>query len=202
MRIKVCGITRQRDAELAVELGASALGFVFWPASPRCVDVARARAIARAVSPLVSMVGVFVNQPREDVRSLAEEVGLSAIQLHGDERLDAYDGLPYRVIKAVAIGNDFDPLSVSNLPLEATMLLDAHDPIKRGGTGRTIDWAKARAVARARPVILSGGLTAGNVREAMAAVEPHGIDVSSGVESAPGVKDPTKLRQFFAATRG
>lgn len=199
MRIKVCGITRLDDAALAVELGAAALGFIFWPGSPRFVDAAEARAIARVVSPFVSTVGVFVNQPSAHVGSVAEEVGLSAIQLHGDERVEAYTGLPYRLIKSVAIGADFDAAAVANVPLEATVLLDAHDPIRRGGTGRTIDWAQARAVARTRPVILSGGLTADNVRDAAAAVAPHGIDVSSGVESAPGVKDPEKLRRFFAA---
>jgi phosphoribosylanthranilate isomerase len=202
MRVKVCGITRLDDAALAVELGASALGFIFWPESPRFVEAGQARAIARVVSPFVATVGVFVNQGADHVRSVAEEIGLTAVQLHGDERVGEYEGLPYRLIKAIAIGPDFDSESVSGVPLETTVLLDAHDPIRRGGTGRTIDWTHARAVARTRPVILSGGLTADNVREAVAAVAPHGIDVSSGVESAPGIKDPRKLRHFFSAVGG
>ena len=127
---------------------------------------------------------------------------LGAIQLHGDEELEAYLRSSFRLIKAVPVDSRFDEGSVEAIPQHVTLLLDAHDPIKRGGTGRTIDWSRAAAVARTRRVILSGGLTSENVGEAIAAVQPYAIDVSSGVESAPGVKDQGRMRALFAAVQG
>ncbi len=132
--------------------------------------------------------------------AVARHMNLDAIQLHGDETVDDYAGGSHRVIKAVAVRDGHDCVStVRAVPARATVLLDAHDPIKRGGTGRTIDWTQAEASARLRPIILSGGLTADNVRGAVAAVRPYAVDVSSGVESSPGIKDPDKLRALFAA---
>jgi phosphoribosylanthranilate isomerase len=202
-RVKICGIRRIDDALLSADLGASALGFVFWPSSPRYVDPAAARAIAAALPPFVTRVGVFVNQPPELVREIADEVGLAAIQLHGDEAVEPYATLALgtrQIIKAVTVadGRDCVP-DVRAVPGGATVLLDAHDPVKRGGTGRTIDWTQAARSARLRRIILSGGLNADNVCEAVAAVRPYAVDVSSGVESTPGVKDPDKLRALFAA---
>ena len=125
---------------------------------------------------------------------------LAAVQLHGSEPPSSYTGFRHRVIKAVPVSARFDPVrECQALPAMATMLLDAHDPIRRGGTGRTIDWRAAAAAARLRPVILSGGLNAANVLDALRRVGPYAIDVSSGVESSPGVKDAAKLREFFAA---
>ncbi|HEY6615623.1 MAG TPA: phosphoribosylanthranilate isomerase [Vicinamibacterales bacterium] len=199
-KVKICGIRRVEDALLAADLGASALGFIFWPSSPRFIDPADAKRIAVALPPFVTTVGVFVNQPAEHVIAVARQMNLDAIQLHGDEPVDDYAGGSHRMIKAVAVRNGHDCLStVRAVPARATVLLDAHDPIKRGGTGRTIDWAQAEASARLRPIILSGGLTADNVRGAVAAVRPYAIDVSSGVESSPGIKDPDKLRALFSA---
>jgi phosphoribosylanthranilate isomerase len=201
MRVKVCGVTRPEDAALAAELGASAVGMIFWPKSPRFVDRARAKEIVAALPPFVSAVGVFVNQ-LEEVAYLAHEVGLSAVQLHGDETPDSYRSLPYRAIKAIAVGDEETTrAAVAAVPASATILLDAYDPVKRGGTGRAVDWTVASEIARERCVILSGGLNAENVLEAAAIVRPYAIDVSSGVESAPGRKDPAKLRVFFAALR-
>jgi phosphoribosylanthranilate isomerase len=143
---------------------------------------------------------VFVDQSPEYVRSVAALVGLTAVQLHGDEAAEAYLERWNRVIKAVPVRAGFDPVrACRTLPGSATMLLDAHDPIRRGGTGRTIDWDTAATAARLRPVILSGGLTPANVADALVRVRPYALDVSSGVESAPGVKDPAKLRAFFTA---
>jgi phosphoribosylanthranilate isomerase len=200
-RVKICGIRRLEDALLAAELGASALGFIFWPSSPRFVDPFRARPIVRSLPPFVSAVGVFVNQPREFIDEVARLLSLGAVQLHGDELPDFYAGAPYRVIKSVAVTGDAHATArqVATVPAGATILLDAHDPIKRGGTGRTIDWSQAAALARSRPLILSGGLDASNVGAAIEAVNPYAIDVSSGVESSPGVKNPEKLRSLFDA---
>lgn len=199
-RVKICGIRRVEDAVLASSLGADAIGFIFWPRSPRFIDPFRARAIVRALPPFVTTVGVFVDQPVAFVMGVAQLLGLGAIQLHGSEDAAAYTGGALRIIKSVAVveGGDCLPV-VRDVPLNATVLLDAHDPIKRGGMGRTIDWTQAEASARLRPIILSGGLTADNVRGAVAAVRPYAVDVSSGVESSPGIKDPDKLRALFAA---
>ena len=199
VRVKVCGIRRAADALLAADLGASAIGLIFWPGSSRVVDVETARAIIAALPPFVTAVGVFVNQPREEVLRVAESVGLGAVQLHGDEDPAWYAAFPRRVIKAVPVGDRFDHAGLARVPPNATVLLDAHDPVRRGGTGRVIDWTAAAAAARTRPVILSGGLTAANVGAAVESVHPYAVDVASGVESAPGIKDATKLRAFFSA---
>lgn len=201
LRVKVCGITTVDDAMLAADLGASAIGLVFWPESPRSVDTRRARQITAALPPFVTPVGVFVDQSVDEVTSTADAAGLGAIQLHGNEEPGAYTTAGRRLIKAVAVRNGSAKAAAAAVPALATVLLDAHDPIKRGGTGQRIDWAMAAAIARTRPVILSGGLHAGNVVEAVRQVRPFAVDVSSGVESAPGRKDAAKLRDFFAALR-
>jgi phosphoribosylanthranilate isomerase len=198
-RVKICGIRRVEDALLAAELGASAIGLIFWPASARFIDPFRARTIVAALPPFVTAVGVFVDQPEEHIAGVAGLVKLGAVQLHGQEAPGSYARLRYRVIKAVPVGEGFDPASVDTIPARATVLLDAHDPVRRGGTGQRIDWSLAAAVARRRPIILSGGLTPEIVAAAGAAVRPYAIDVSSGVETSPGVKDPAKLRALFAA---
>lgn len=202
IRVKICGITRTEDALLAAELGAAAIGFIFWPQSPRHVEVAQAQEISRLLPSTVSTVGVFVDQPLDEVREVAEAVNLGAIQLHGNETLEYARGLLQPVIKAVPVDERFVPHALDALPLEITVLLDSHDPIRRGGTGRTIDWSFAAAAAARRPVFLSGGLNPGNVSEAIARVKPYGVDLSSGVEAAPGIKDPAKLRALFDSIHG
>ena len=199
MRVKVCGITRREDAVLAVELGAAALGFVFWPRSPRAVTASTVRAITDGLPPFVSRVGVFVNEPPASVLAIAAEAGLTCIQLHGDEDASAYIEVPLPLIKALPVGEGFSLSAVQDLPSRVTPLLDAHDPARRGGTGRVIEWTVAATAARLRPVILSGGLNPENVKSAIATVRPYAVDVSSGVETAPGIKDDNKLRAFFAA---
>jgi phosphoribosylanthranilate isomerase len=199
-RVKICGIRRMEDALLAAELGASALGFVFWPSSPRFLDPFHARPIVASLPPFVTTVGVFVNQPVSFVLGVAQLLSLGAIQLHGDEALEPYARGAHRVIRSVAVGDSLDCVpAVRAVPAWATVLLDAHDPARRGGTGRAIDWTQAAAAARIRPIILSGGLNADNVRDAVEEVRPYAVDLSSGVESSPGVKDPAKLRALFAA---
>src|SRR5688572_5850007 len=205
--VKICGITRVQDAELAAGLGASALGFVFWPDSPRCISAEAAKAIAANVPGNVLKVGVFVDQPMEDVARILDDVGLDIAQLHGHESPDycrqlkekyVVSGSSRSVIKAVAMsGNgsvhiaDFDP--------DVVLLVDAHDPSKFGGTGKTVNWDSAREIASTRRTILAGGLNAANIKLAVRSVRPYGVDVSSGVESAPGVKDPNRMRAFFEA---
>jgi phosphoribosylanthranilate isomerase len=195
-RIKVCGITRLEDARIAVELGVDALGFVFWPASPRCVSLFEAAGIAAELPPFVATVGVFVNQPLGEIAAIASAVGLTAIQLHGDEPPGAWAGVPGPCIKAVGVGDGFDAAAVIGWPPQVWPLLDAHDTARRGGTGRTADWEAAAEVSRARRIILAGGLDASNIRSAIARVRPFAVDVSSGVEREPGIKDPDRLRAF------
>ncbi len=200
MRVKVCGVTRTEDALLAAELGAHALGFVLWPGSPRAIDAGRAHDIARRLPPLVSVVGVFVNQPLEYVRHVARLVPLDAVQLHGGESPGYCARTGGRVIKALGAS----PATVEEMRAFATsvlVLLDGCDDSRHGGTGRQVDWDVASQIARMRPVLLAGGLRAENVGEAISRVRPFGVDVSSGVEARPGVKDATRLREFFAAVR-
>ena len=201
VKVKVCGITRPEDAALAVDLGASAVGFVFWPRSPRYVAPAAAAAMARALPPDVAPVGVFVDPTRDDVDAIAARVGLAGVQLHGDEPATLCDGLPYRVMKAVPVDGDATHDRVDEVPAGITVLLDARDPARRGGTGRTVDWTVASAVAARRRIFLAGGLRPENVGEALRVVRPYGIDVSSGVEAEPGRKDAGRLRAFFDQVR-
>ena len=198
--VKICGVTTVEDAVLAAELGASAIGLVFWPGSPRFVEVGQAKEIVAALPPLVSAIGVFVNQA-EHAAHVAREVGLNGVQFHGDEAPGSYAAFPARVIKAIAVRDDSAEDAAAAVPPGVTVLLDAHDPVRRGGTGKSIDWSIAAKIARQRRVMLSGGLTADNAAEAVAAVAPYAIDVSSGVERVIGRKDPAKLRALFAALR-
>jgi len=194
MFVKVCGITRREDAAAAVDAGARALGFVFWPKSPRFVDPFHARAIVAQLPPFVTAVGLFVNQPHEYVTGVASLVRLGAVQLHGDESIAFAESLRQPVIRALTLGDRID-----EWPTRMRVLLDAHDPDRRGGTGQTINWTAAAVVATSRPILLAGGITPENVAEAVARVRPFGIDVSSGVEHSPGIKDHNKIRALFEA---
>ena len=196
--VKICGITRRPDAEAAVGCGARAVGFVFWPNSPRYVTPGVARAIAAGLPPFVTPVGVFVNQPLAEVAAVADEVRLGAVQLHGDETIDYAAQVERPVVKAIGLQGDVAS-GADDWPPRVLLLLDAFDRERRGGTGRTVNWAAAAAIARRRPVLLAGGLTPENVADAVARVRPFGIDVSSGVEREPGVKDHDRLRALFAA---
>jgi phosphoribosylanthranilate isomerase len=200
MFVKICGITRREDAEAAVAEGASALGFIFWPGSPRFIEPSLAKEIVAALPPSVAAVGVFVNQPSSHVNSVASLVGLSFVQLHGDEDADAAAGMRLPVIKAVAVRDGTFP--DRRWPEVVMLLIDADDPIRRGGTGMTANWPAAAALAGRRRVLLAGGLRPDNVAEAIRCVRPFGIDVSSGVERSPGVKDRRLLAALFEAIRG
>lgn len=199
--VKVCGITRAADADLAAELGAAMLGFVFWPQSPRFIDPYKARSIIVALPPHVTAVGVFVDQPLEYVKAVANLLRLGAIQLHGAETPAYGRALASRLIKALAVKGGELQGEVAAWPPEVTLLLDRYDPVRKGGTGQPVDWGVAATVARTRRVMLSGGLSPENVAEAVERVRPYAVDVSSGVEARPGIKDPARLRAFFDALR-
>jgi phosphoribosylanthranilate isomerase len=199
MLVKICGITRLEDARVAVECGARALGFVFWPESPRSIDPDRARAIVSALPPFVTPVGVFVNQASDYVNGVAALARLGAVQLHGDETAAYAGGMTQPVIKAV--GPAEAEQGIDRWPPEVMLLLDVDDPVRRGGTGRTLDWTRASAIAARRRVVLAGGLTPDNVADAISRVQPFGIDVSSGVEASPGVKDHRRLKALFDEVR-
>jgi phosphoribosylanthranilate isomerase len=195
-RVKVCGITRPEDAELAVELGAWALGFILWPGSKRHVDPAMAAGIARGMRRRVQLAGVFVNQPLDDVARAAGELGLSHVQLHGDEGPSFCTAVAQRtgcrVIKAIRVRGRSDIADAERYHTDLH-LLDGP------GNGRPWDWSLAAERRTRTPLLLAGGLTAENVDAAIEAVHPWGVDVASGVESEPGVKDPERLRAFMAA---
>jgi phosphoribosylanthranilate isomerase len=199
MFVKICGITTAEDAQAAVECGASAVGFVFWPESPRYLEPRLARAIIATLPSSVTAVGVFVNQPASYVNGVVSLARLAAVQLHGDEAPAFAAEMTRPVIKAVSV--DGDAPAVAGWPESVMLLVDAKDPVRRGGTGIRADWLAAAAVARGRRLLLAGGLTPENVAEAIAQVQPFGIDVSSGVERRPGVKDHGRLKALFDAMR-
>jgi phosphoribosylanthranilate isomerase len=186
------------DAEAAVAAGADAIGFIFWPGSPRYIDPFRARRLAAALPPFINTVGVFVDQELDHVAGVASLVRLSAIQLHGGETPHYAQALSRPILKAISKSGQ-DPFSLDGWPENMMLLLDAYDPTRFGGTGRTIDWDAAAAVASKRRVILSGGLNPENVADAVARVRPFGIDVSSGVEDGPGIKSRARICALFEA---
>jgi len=201
--VKVCGLTSVDDARAAAEAGADAVGLVFWPRSPRAVTAAAAREIAAALPPFVARVGVFVDASAVEMGRLADEVGLDVLQLHGQEPLAILEGLPRRALKAVQVESEEQlAQALAWAAAGAGLLVDARGGSAPGGTGRTCDWSWARRLRERAPfVALAGGLTPENVGAALASVAPHALDVSSGVESAPGRKDPRRLRDFVAAVR-
>ena len=201
MFVKICGITRLEDAEAAAMSGADALGFVCWPGSPRFVTPDRVRGMVSALPAAIVTVGVFVNQTAEEINRVLQETGLRVAQLHGEEPVALLDTVSRPVIKAIPLGGNAPTAQVAEWPRRVTLLLDAHDPEKRGGTGRTTDWDQAARLVRTRRALLAGGLHAGNVAEAIRRVRPFGIDVSSGVERAPGVKDHQRMRDLFGALK-
>ncbi|MBS1818949.1 MAG: phosphoribosylanthranilate isomerase [Acidobacteria bacterium] len=198
MFVKICGITRVSDAQVAAACGASAIGFIFWPKGKRWVEPDVARAIARSLPPFVTPVGVFVDETVERMNEIATFVGLGAIQLHGAEQPDIVDRLVRPVVKAVG---RIDASRIGEWPARVTMLVDAPDPVNHGGTGARADWAGAARLAAVRRTILAGGIRPENVVEAVTTVRPFGIDVASGVEDAPGIKNPDRIRDLFDALR-
>ncbi len=198
-RIKICGITNVADALAACEHGADAIGFVF-ARSPRQISPERAREIIRTLPPFITTVGVFVDEPEVRVREIARFCALDAVQLHGNESPDYVAGLSVPAIKSFRVKDNsiIDRIHQFNLKW---FLLDTYVPDTAGGSGRTFDWAIAADAARTGQMILAGGLTADNVATALSAVRPYAVDVSSGVELAPGKKDHDKIQQFIHEVR-
>ncbi len=223
IRVKICGITRIQDARAAVEAGADYLGFIFYPKSPRYVTPARARAIVEALrahqeeepgpaenakSRMPELIGVFVNAPLDQILATLETAQLDYAQLHGEEppeTLAELAGRGYKAIRPTSLQEALDLVrryAPLGSPTGPQLLLDAHVPHAYGGTGHPADWEIAAAVAAHGPrLLLAGGLTPANVAQAIRTVRPWGVDVSSGVERAPGQKDPTALRAFMARAR-
>jgi phosphoribosylanthranilate isomerase len=203
--VKICGITRPEDAELAASLGAWAIGFILGPQSKRAADPAVAAGIARALRRRTQLVGVFVNPTLDEVVHASEGIGLTHVQLHGDEGpafcTAVAERTGARVIKALRIASGADMRDAERYHTDF-QLLDAAAGAAYGGTGRTWDWDLIARRRSRTPVIVSGGLTSDNVADAIAKVRPWAVDVASGVESAPGVKDPAKVEAFIAAAQG
>jgi phosphoribosylanthranilate isomerase len=200
VKVKICGITNVADAQHAVACGADALGLVFFDKSPRCLSPEAARAIIAELPPLVTAVGLFVNEAPDRIRQTADYCGLDVLQLHGDEPPGACLLPPYRVIKALRV-KDAESLERRGEYAVSALLLDAWVAGAYGGTGRSFDWRLAAQVALERRVLLAGGLDPQNVAAAVAAVRPYGVDVSSGVEAVPGKKDPAKVSAFIRAAK-
>jgi phosphoribosylanthranilate isomerase len=203
--VKVCGITRPEDGLLAAQAGADAVGFVFYPMSPRRIEPERAAAIARELPPLVARVGVFVNASRDEMARVADEVGLDVLQLHGDESPAALDGLPRRALKAVRVGKGFTAEDALRYPGAAGVVVDTRligETVMPGGTGTPFDWTLVRGLRdQVGFLMLAGGLTPDNVAGAISEVHPHAVDVSSGVERLPGRKEPERVKAFVEAVR-
>jgi len=202
-QIKICGVTNANDAHACVELGADMIGFNFYPASPRYIEPMVVCRIVDALPTRTCAVGVFVDADPAEIRKLAKTAGVRCVQLHGHTTAESCSELAreFRVIRALSTDTRFEPEHTAAFP-ECDVLIDAYHPELRGGTGQTCDWSTARAAMRyARFLILSGGLDAQNVGRAIAAVTPHAVDVCSGIESAPGVKDHRALAQFISAVR-
>jgi phosphoribosylanthranilate isomerase len=199
--IKICGITRLEDALCAAEYGTDAIGFIFHPASPRYVTAERVRAIVAELPVGIATVGVFVNRPVEEVERTVETCRLDLIQLHGDESPEYCRRFPSeRIVKAVSPRTPEELGRLADYEVRA-FLVDARDAGRYGGTGKRADWDLAARVGESHPLILAGGLDAGNIVEAIAAVAPCAVDINSGCESAPGIKEHALMRQIIRMTR-
>jgi phosphoribosylanthranilate isomerase len=200
MIVKICGITRLEDALASAEEGAAAVGFIFVRSSPRYIAPAAAAEIIKKLPPFICPVGVFVNEARADLLTAIERTGIRCLQLHGEETPADTVGYPVPVIKAFRVGDEFDPSVIASYSLPA-YLFDAAVPGMHGGTGKTFDWRKAGEASPYGRIILSGGITPENIALACRTVRPYAVDVSSGVESSPGIKDKKRIRSLFENMR-
>jgi phosphoribosylanthranilate isomerase len=196
-KIKICGITTNSDAICASMFGADALGFVFYPKSPRYIDTKKATLIIKELPPFINRVGLFVNPSKEEVFETLESCGLDIIQLHGDETPEFCESLPKRVIKAIRIKDASDLYLISKYKNCSGILLDSFSNNSYGGTGRTFSWNLVKEVQTNKSIILAGGLNEKNIKNAILELRPYGVDVSSGVESSPGRKDHQKMKNFI-----
>jgi len=203
-KVKICGITNVEDAAAAVEAGADALGFVLYRKSPRYIEPALARQIIMSLPPLVIPVGVFVDEDQQVVRDLMDSCGLALAQLHGNESAIYCKELGRTVLKALRVKDRSTFLALAEFRGRAGVrgfILDAFSDEAYGGTGQVIDWQLAAEAAKVASILLAGGLTPDNVEKAIQVVQPYGVDVSSGVERAPGKKDHEKMRAFIQTAK-
>lgn len=200
-RIKICGITRPDDARAATDNGADAIGLVFYGKSPRAVSIDRATAIAAVIPPFVSIVALFVDESASAIQATLDSLPIDLIQFHGDESAEFCKQFGRPWLKAVRVRPGLDlAAECARYQGARGVLLDSWQEGVQGGTGKTFDWQLA-AVNLPLPVVLAGGLHAGNVGAAISAVQPAAVDVSGGVESSPGIKDLQRIQQFIAAVR-
>jgi phosphoribosylanthranilate isomerase len=193
-RIKICGITRLEDARVAANLGVDALGFIFHPKSPRFISPEQARNIIMQLPPMINRVGVFVNETKETIMQIAAQCGIDTVQLHGNESPEFCVAIPLPVIKSFSIRPDFDISKLNDYKTQG-ILLDTWSPEVQGGSGITFDWSIARkASAMFNNIVLAGGLGPTNLEDALRMVDPFAVDINSGVEIRPGVKNPHKIR--------
>jgi len=195
MQVKICGITTINDALLCCELGANAIGFIFYEKSKRYINYGKAAEIIHQLPPFIVKVGIFVNPILPDVNEIAQSVGLNAVQLHGDELQTFVEQINFPVIKGFRINNEFEYSKLDNYK-NCSFLLDSYTPNNPGGTGITFDWSMIPSKFRDK-IILAGGISSENIEYIYKNVQPMAIDLSSSVESSPGKKDPIKLREFF-----
>ena len=196
-RVKICGITRPEDGQAAARAGADAIGLVFYEQSPRCVDILQAQEICAVLPPFVTVVGLFVNAGRERVSAVLEALPVDLLQFHGAESARDCEGFGRPYIKAIAMQAGVDPLPAMRVhPAAAGFLLDAYQPLTHGGGGIAFDW-NAMPQWTEKPAILAGGLNADNVAQAVALTRPYAVDVSSGVETAKGIKSADKIEAFI-----
>ena len=197
VRVKICGITNLKDAQTAVSYGAWALGFVFYKKSPRYISPQKAGAIIKKFTSFVTPVGVFVNEGRKSIEAVCEETGIRTIQLHGDEPPDFCGTFPgYKIIKAFRVGDSFHLKKILTFDVNA-YLFDTYQEKFFGGTGKTFHWEILKGKKFKKPFILSGGLNPENIKSALRILRPFAVDVSSGVEKRPGLKDHGLMRDFF-----
>jgi phosphoribosylanthranilate isomerase len=196
-RVKICGITRIEDALAAVELGADAIGLVFYAPSPRNVSIAQAKAIVAALPPFVSAVGLFVNEPLDNIKKVLAQVDLNMLQFHGDESVEDCEQINMPYYKAIRVKADTNLIQYAQIYQSAkALLLDTYSEAAVGGTGMVFDWTLIPA-QMPKPVILAGGLNPNNVASAIAQVHPYAVDVSGGVELSKGIKDKDKMTAFM-----
>ena len=200
VRVKFCGMTRREDLESAAELGADAVGLVFVPGTPRCLEISRARELLRGLPPLLARVGVFADEDPMRVRRVREDLGLTAVQLHGSESPGNCAAVGGARIKTFRVREDWDVAALAAYDCEAC-LLEAPLRGALGGGGVAFDWELVRGGLAGRRIVLAGGLTPENVRRAIEVVRPYAVDVSSGVESAVGVKDRRRMMDFIQSVR-
>ena len=200
VKVKICGITREDDARKAAGFGAWAVGFVFYKKSPRYVGPFRAKKIIDLLPPFVTPVGIFVDQKEGAIKDIAAFCGLRTLQFHGNESPEfcrRFTAKGYKIIKAFRVSEGFDPDAVTDYQVDA-FLFDAFDKDQPGGTGKTFDWSRIKNLkSLGKPVILSGGLNSQNVKKAIEEIRPYAVDVSSGVEEAPGKKSERLMREFL-----